>query len=613
MSGKESYGRNSSLGINASEAAARKSSLPTFRQAVSTIVTQADGKLAPSENKGSKTHPPQIKLDPTTFGIFEDTNKDHETLALGAIEESPRNGYHIKRLSVNSPEHGPTLKISPSADRLIMGTGSDKENDSGHMKNRSRGASRVLGAKDLYSSSKIKAPLRREIHARPSSSQGLPLSASRPKLDAEAREKKVRSADVGASVGIDHLMRLSGKERHDSSRNTGTSTNDDPFFDAHSTLDNRISRASNGEQRLSALNGLLTLDNASWVEPVHKHLNATANIDASLVPADVLSVITHEDDTPLLAATVEDTFLLTVKPDASDKAEDLPGFELTPPKTAEPVPMTPEVAHAGKASSNTSGSLPPRSSSRQAHPDFTGKKSSPVSPFGNKEAVPIDFTDRQNRLGSLGGLGTSQIDFAVPTSNRTSLAQESQKSQGSVSKGVLSKFGGLFHKRHSEEQHAAVKSTKKPKEKKVSITSNGSPFPPISEVHPIHRPTLSSSRRAKDNAPRSPLPDFSTHGIASPALNSPMPTEVSTTTTLAMEILDSARKERSSPKKEKLLEMGKIMVEALTQARDAERAMEEAKQAARKAEVAHALCKKSIGDIEKMVIEWKSQMARGSH
>lgn len=52
------------------------------------------------------------------------------------------------------------------------------------------------------------------------------------------------------------------------------------------------------------------------------------------------------------------------------------------------------------------------------------------------------------------------------------------------------------------------------------------------------------------------------------------------------------------------------MVDALTQARDAEKAMEEAKQAARKAEVAHALCKKSVGDISKLVIEWKQEMAR---
>jgi hypothetical protein len=79
-----------------------------------------------------------------------------------------------------------------------------------------------------------------------------------------------------------------------------------------------------------------------------------------------------------------------------------------------------------------------------------------------------------------------------------------------------------------------------------------------------------------------------------------------------MQILESARKERSSPKKERLLELGKIMVDAITQARDAEKAMEEAKQAARKAEVAHALCRKSVGDISALVVAWRDEMARGA-
>jgi len=72
-----------------------------------------------------------------------------------------------------------------------------------------------------------------------------------------------------------------------------------------------------------------------------------------------------------------------------------------------------------------------------------------------------------------------------------------------------------------------------------------------------------------------------------------------------MQILDSARHERSSPKKERLLELGKIMVEGITQARNAEKAMEEAKHAARQAEVAHALCRKSLADVGRCVQEWR--------
>ena len=608
----------SSAGHKEAETVPRKSSIPVFRHTISSAVTQTDDKLTPPEDKETETHTSKAKVAPQDFGIFEDNNEGHQALALGAIEESPQSAYHLKRLSVTSPEHGPTLKISPSADRLIMGTGSDKENEPVLKKKKSKDACRVLATNDLRSSSKTKAPLRSSgkpvAHPRPSSSQGLPESASRPKLvDTATREKKVKSVDIGASLSIDHLMRLSGIETPKPNRkNTDASTSDDPFFDAQSSLNKRMSRATGTEKESHVQHDQIAADSESWVEPVQKHLGLTANSDALLVPADVQSVLTHEGTVQEFEAPSNEASVPTASQSTADLPKDLPSrAKHTPLKVTEPTPSTPEHGITSAGSSN-SGSLPPRSSSRTAHPNFTGNKLSPVSPLGNKEQVPQDFTDRQNRLGSVRGHGTSQVDFAVPVSNRTSVAQESNKSHGSVSKGVLSKFGGLFHKRNSDDPTASSKSGKKSKQQKVSITSNGSPFPPISEIHPVHRPTLSSMRRANGNATRSPLPEISHNGASTPAFNSPLPTEVSTTTTLAMQILESARKERSSPKKERLLELGKIMVDSITQARDAEKAMEEAKQAARKAEVAHALCKKSVGDISKLVVEWRDEMARGA-
>jgi len=585
----------------------RKSSLPVFSQTVSTVITQADKKLNPLEEEGLGTHTGKNQVAPCDFGIYEDDDEAHQASALGAIEESPQPKYQTKRLSMNSPEHGPTLKISPSADRLIMGTGSDKENEPesktkkkryGFLNNESRSSSRIL-APTRSTNKSVENP-------RPSSSQGLPLSASRPKLvDAETREKKVRSAEIGACLSIDHLLHLSGKETPSSSRkNTDASGSDDPFFDAKSSLSKRMSRVTGTEKQPLLQDDISAPDNQSWVEPVHNHLSQTEHGDALLLPADVQSIFTHDEvDVPkqqvLLPTASQTTVELSKAPAILDH---------TLAKATQPAPSTPHQTSTN-ASTNNSGSLPPRSSSHTVHPNFTAKKLSPISPLGNKENVPQGFTDRQNRLGSLRGLATSQVDLTVP-SNRTSIAQESNKSHGSVSKGVLSKFGGLFHKRNSDDPSIPMKSGKK--SKKVSITTNGSPFPPISEIHPVHRPTLSSMRRANGNAPRSPLPDFAMNGTSTPTFNSPLPTEVSQTTTVAMQILESARKERSSPKKERLLELGKIMVDAITQARDAEKAMEEAKQAARKAEVAHALCKKSVGDISALVVAWRDEMARGA-
>ena len=73
---------------------------------------------------------------------------------------------------------------------------------------------------------------------------------------------------------------------------------------------------------------------------------------------------------------------------------------------------------------------------------------------------------------------------------------------------------------------------------------------------------------------------------------------------MAIQILDAARDEETSPKKERLMKLGEVMVAAITRAGDAEKAMEEAKQAARRAEVAHVLCQKSLGDVNRCVREW---------
>ena len=368
-----------------------------------------------------------------------------------------------------------------------------------------------------------------------------------------------------------------------------------------------------------------TVKEPEWVGPVQKHLSLTADSDALLIPSEVQSMMTHEEN-PTESVTAD--ILSMMKHDDESRpvtgefkqviggSAELPGDEVKETKNnrltfSEPTPMTPK--HSTTAAVNThSSSLPPRSSSRTTHPDFINKHS-PTSPLSNKEHVPKEFTDRQNRLGSLRGHATSQIDPAEqPVSNRnsvrTSIARESNKTQGSISKGMISNIKGLFHKRSSDDPFASShKNGKKNKHSKISITSNGSPFPPISEVHPIHRPTLSSIRRT--NA--TPKASLSQMRSPTPSINSPAPSELATTTTMAMQLLESARKERNSPKKERLLELGKILVDAITQARDAEKALEEAKHATRKAEVSYALCKKSVSDVKKVVEEWRDEMEKG--
>ena len=209
----------------------------------------------------------------------------HDFASLDAIEESPYHGYHTRRLSALSPEHGPTLKISPSADRIIMGTGSDKENETPKQKCKRR----VLATIDVGSSSR-----KCVTKARPSSSLGLPESASRHGLlDSEARAKKVKSAEIDPSFKrLSYLDKVPKSSRKD----TDASANDDPFFDAQSSIDKRISHLTDSQYDPSNVDAARSSQDLEWVPPVKKHLSLTADSDALLHPSEVQSIITQEEN-----------------------------------------------------------------------------------------------------------------------------------------------------------------------------------------------------------------------------------------------------------------------------------------------------------------------------
>lgn len=652
------------------ELPASKNSIPVPRQPISNMPRPLTGKAGFTDPKGVEAS--EVKKEardefatlerPSSFDtvknidqILSDSeiNDAHTTRQssqalvnhygahiLEAIEESPQRAYKLKRLSSASPEFGPTLKISPSAERIIMGPDIDREKNPLCKKK----------SKELDH-----AMMKIDHNDRPSSSQGLSRSESRFGLiNTKIREKKVKSADLDKlSPAIENLLngshKLTAQPNHESTdasaRGSSISTSfNDPFFDASSQLQVSPEKGNDIEGQEVNVTG-----EESWIRPLGESAAGSSYnvlITDEILPNDSQIMKGAQSDCKLSgggSSPFEDTTVvakdLTEEPsdglltndsqikngfqidymlsDEANPFEDTSNAAKDVTKDPEdnsdstPVihlPSTPEQ-QPPKNTSN-SGSHPPRSSSRMTHPDFTIAKNSPVSPLSadNRPSTPLkdtpqDFARRQNNLGSLRGHGTSQLDLSNHASKRDSTARESNKSQASVSKGSLSIFRGLFHKRSSE--HEPFISAKKTKSKTTTTNgSSGSPFPPISEVHPIHRPTLASLARSAANTPR-PTTTARPTTPATPSLASPLAAETSTSTHLAMELLDLSRKERSSPKKENLLQLGSILVEGITQARNAEKAMEEAKQAARRAEVAHALCKKSLKEVTMCVEAWR--------
>ena len=472
---------------------ARQSSVPIPLQNED-VATNIEGTVFPHF---VKLHAKTKTGSQKEFDIFEETRSDmgkSRSMIAQTTDSMSGQQYITKRLSANTSGHGPILKISRSAERVIMGKEPEKENIPKLGVKHIRDLRCAVTSKELHKATGPSATSGHEEQqpAHPRPCQSLPQSI--PPLGskyADVQTKKGRSSEVEnillANQPCEGSTMLETLTRRGNTKSSGS---DDPFFDARST----------------------------------------------------------SEDTTEIAPDNSETF-------------------------------------------------PPQSSSRVIVPDYTSSSGS----LDNATRRSSDeFMIRHNKLGESQGMGSSQIISTGDQSKQASNIGLSSNSQVSLSKTVLSNFRGLFHKRSGDHPPRDSKP-------KVIVTRNGSRFPPISEVHPIHRPTLASTSLRKHPTDRLttvvPAP-------GTPTSKSPGASEVAAMTTLAMHLLDLARVESLSPKKEKYLEMGKVMVDVVTQAREAEKAMVEAKHAARKAEVAYLRCAKSVGDVAKNVQEWRDDIER---
>lgn len=569
----------------------RQSSIPIYRAQTSQGArTARDGKTT-SDSTDS------------TLSVFEDA-----VSTLGTIQGSPNLEYQTKRLSMTSPNYGPVLRISRSAEDIIMGTGSDKENVVTGGKEKIAGGGHTLVAIN---------------HPHPSSTKHLERSL-------KARDSKVRSMDAEPIFSSSSRDRVSSR----SVSFVKAGPLDDPFVGQPTTVKTEDAAADVGpnpfrsvqDEQNAEISAATTSagiyekgesgfsSDKEWISPVARKADTMSMGRVKPMLEDYSPPVdSKQSDSsngasakPETSDSVDGSKLSTLSKSSNvSKPSALPvPSELSTPATNKGTPITPQTDVTGTAGSNKSS---PRSSSRTVPSTFgslTSQRPELISPtqvagYSRHSVENNEDIDHSTRRGDPVNIQVKSRPFG-----RDSTALESTQSHGSISKkGVMSNIRGLFHKHSATEAEAALitRSTKRGKKASSKITSTA--LPPISNIHPAHRHTASSSTRARG---RSPFPSLTQ--VSSPTLKSPVPTQVSSSTTLAMQILESARNERSSPQKEKLLELGKIMVDAITQARDAERAMEEARHATRKAEFAHAQCTKSVGDVARCVMNLRNEL-----
>ncbi|KAL8947640.1 MAG: hypothetical protein Q9222_006097 [Ikaeria aurantiellina] len=615
----------------------RKSSIPKLRYGPSTGMLKANHKDSSARLSTGFQRMKSNESLKNGFSVYEDKSSKEtadseakttaasvdQSAVLESIVESPKSTFRSKRISSTSPSFGPTLKISSSADRVIMGTGTktaNKENPPSTGKNSADLLRTAITNehRNAVNGRPLSATSKKTV-SRPLSSQGFP--ENRQQNDAVAttpRSKKVKSVDLSNVVPEDALPASEKVSRNDSSVVAEKSPSDPQLesnVNPQSLVEQQYAKAESDPAHSSdskpsrppvkgdvaSISDTVPLNPAFLPETLQTHINKSAKNYEPATPVKIKDCKLNEE-----FANVNDSVHQAPRQDD---------------------PSTPK--QESEVSQKTSpGIFPPRSSSRLKHPYFTTNASSeksPRSPF-DKAAIALQKEISASQLPTTkasisdsvtrpltDGAATSQPEMSSQTTladmtpKRNSAAYESNKSHVSVSKGLMSNFRGLFHKRTSDTLELPTPRTTKKDRMRPTVNSHGSPFPSMSNIHPIHRPTQASINRT--NTARHGT-SGSTTILDTPSFASPIPSEVSTTTSLAMQILESARKESSSPKKERLLALGRIMVDTITQARDAEKAMEEAKQAARKAEVAHALCKKSVSDVASIVKEWRVDVGR---
>ena len=615
----------------------RKSSIPVMNKSLPGLAVKD---ISSHRSKSTKVRSalldlPSAETPGKVFSIFDDGlptvpgSTQYSQLPVAANTSantfSRAEIYRVKRLSENLAGHGPTLKISASAEHIIMGKETDKENTPKTGVKQDDDLRRAV-MMESHTRKLVRIATKMSAGGRPSSSDDTPQSnARRGDLKNKERSMKARSDDLDGAQRKEKLRHSDSVKSVTSLEATKSSVNDeDPFYAAHFTnVDReRVRSSPKAGENLGLYNKAASnKEGRSWNSAVPKQ--DIGSVDNGIeIGLQIGSGPNEAPGKPSSEATRGSgncgNFETALKKPTQGIQQ---SKEMNAKKAArEGQPHTPERAIQSTSGSGSS-SFPLRNSSRTVHPDFTTgsgmKDPSPATLLGRAAHNPSqEFGIHQNELDGSTDLGSSQVNLqpsktdATATTKRDSTAQSSYKSQSSFSKSTFSsRFRGIFHKRSSESTgqtslNTSIRPTEKKEEKKpskstIKVSMTGSPFPATSEAQ-TNRRTRQPIPKQQNNQPstqQTPLTQESYPHLSSPNIPSPAQLQLSSPTALAMSILESARHESSSPKKEKLLELGKAMVDAITQARDAEKAMEEARLAAGRAEGAYELCKGAVGGV----------------
>ncbi|KAI9841417.1 MAG: hypothetical protein M1837_000693 [Sclerophora amabilis] len=584
---------------------------PTPRLAIETIETNDSVHQTVVEgNNGVPTtlmnNPPQNSRN---FG------EDGSTSGSGKTPEDSAT-YRMKRLSKNYPEHGPTLKISSEADCILLGVdcpedyGTDLPRAAKKGNNAGKKDSSLLRkvVKNEFSKSKDVETKHTDINVeRPHSLEAEAGGPTGEEANKEGVQQEALSADVETLKSIseekdpfvDEQSLPKGRDQalkilESNSKEVCSDSNSEANETTKQQVDQHIARGDEGvpaDHAFSAptqvVKSVTQCTTSTVAEVGHQLSDVENHTITEAYPTNSVSSNTTTNqaghnprsshDKPGLVNTP-----LHQKKDSNERK--FPGQLHRPSTPVKQRKVTP---------------YPPRTSSRTPISEPAVPKKRPSPPIATRDPAALraskDFPGIQNNLGSAKGFASTQVEIEHEGKKRASQSTKGS-SQGPYAKSMLSmsNLKGLFRRSPAEAKQEGTSTNKGAKGSTKS--RGGSPFP-------LQSDPWDGTNKKKGHQPTSKGSGHSsTPGFLD--LSSPTTDEMSQASSTAMHILESARNELDTPKKERLLEIGKMMVDAITYAREAEKAKEEAKVAADKAEMSFMLTRKKVLDVTRFVEEW---------
>lgn len=470
----------------------------------------------------------------------------------------------VKRLSEAAPEHGPVLRISDSADRIIMGYGSEDNFGDDETPARKRNS-----VPDLRRSVVVKE-LRK-------STEG--LLNGHPPLSRSSTNRSLSRNELKEQVGEAWDVR-----RHSDSLSEPQSVvfkgkaprSEDPFstWDGTGTVHtHKIARKPTPHAPLDwplrpSLQTLVELhpvkedsceDSASWISPLQAPRTAMVSEHKSTSPSNN----GRESQSRATGASGSASKRPYLQASHSSDREDTNSLA-----TGDKSMLG--TSNRGRSAAQNNAQYPPRTSSRVNTPDISVRPRAQIyhpssrgipnrfdsahprrlsEDFSLPKSITVDSDIFRNSIHKL--KDTDKSDFATPA------ARETSRVQLSSAKGMLSNIKGLFHKRSIETPAPLTAKSKvsDPYERHGTVAINGSPYP----NH--HSRTLPAKYGAHKGAqggasivptPRDAFPKTACREPPSPRLDS---ADYRQATDLAMSVLDAAQTEHDAPKRARLVQV----------------------------------------------------------